>query len=261
MGETEVTQAQFEYVMGTNPAYFRCGYSSNTNVNSYANKVNATSALPVETVNWYDAITYCNKLSLKENKMPCYSVKYANGEEVHWEDIAYDAIPTSSSPSDTLTRWNNAYCDFSKNGYRLPTDSEWEYAARGGTQTHNYLYAGSSDVCAVAWYSGNNNTSTTCTNPGSGIYGTKPVKQKLKNELDLYDMSGNVYEWTWSGNNDAFPADTPSNAVQASGSLRVSRGGTWNDYESNCRVSFRYDDFPYDRYNIIGFRVAASIVP
>jgi formylglycine-generating enzyme required for sulfatase activity len=238
--------------MGTNPAYFGC---SNNDDNSYAKKGGPTSALPVENVNWYGAITYCNKLSLLEGKMPCYSVKYANSEEVHWEDIVYSAIPTSSSPSDTLTRWDNAYCDFSKDGYRLPTDSEWEYAARGKNGADNYTYAGSDDICDVAWYWYNTN-STSCT--VNGYYGTNPVATKDPNNLGLCDMSGNVQEWTWSGNEDTFPAATLPNAVQASGSARVLRGGRWNGSESYCRVSYRGYSSPDHRTGTLGFRVVCK---
>jgi formylglycine-generating enzyme required for sulfatase activity len=252
MSKTEVTQAQFEYVMGKNESYFGCGNNDN---NSYAKKGNATSALPVETVNWYGAITYCNKLSLKENKTPCYSVKDAQSNEIDWEGSV--TIPTSSD-----SYWNAAYCDFSKDGYRLPTDSEWEYAARGKNGADTYTYAGSDDICAVAWYSGNNNTTSDCAKPCESVYGPKPVKMKTANNLDLCDMSGNVWEWTWSGDSDVFPAATPSNAVQASSPYCGLRGGRWDVGESNCRVSDRFNDVdPSDWYSDIGFRVAASIVP
>ncbi|MDR0686512.1 MAG: formylglycine-generating enzyme family protein, partial [Dysgonamonadaceae bacterium] len=176
-------------------------------------------------------------------------------------DIAYDAIPTSSSPSDTLTRWNDAYCDFSKNGYRLPTDSEWEYAARGKNGANTYTYAGSSNICDVAWY-WYNTYGTNCT--VNGYYGTNPVAKKTANNLDLCDMSGNVYEWCWNWHNESgdFPKDTPTGNVQSSGgSFRVYRGGYWGNYsfESDCRVSYRgYNNKPNNRNNNIGFRVACK---
>ncbi|MDR0685944.1 MAG: formylglycine-generating enzyme family protein, partial [Dysgonamonadaceae bacterium] len=256
MGETEVTQAQFEYVMGENPSDFRCG--GNDNAKTYANKGNATSDLPVETVNWYHAIAYCNKLSIREGKQPCYAVYGISA----WVELDYGNIPTSDN-SD----WNAATCDFSKDGYRLPTESEWEYAARGGKNpTTTYLYAGAGSgnnadnaaLCTVAWFSGNNETNTTCNGTASDIYGAKPVKKKTANDLGLHDMSGNVYEWTWSGNSDAFPAATPSNAVQVSGLNRVYRGGNWNVNESSCRVSYGSHSSKHYRNDKIGFRVACK---
>jgi formylglycine-generating enzyme required for sulfatase activity len=254
MSKTEVTQAQFEYVMGTNPSYFKCG---NNDDNSYAKKGGPTSALPVEYVSWYDAITYCNKLSIREGRDICYTIDNGNVHLTTREDWEGSVtIPTSDNDD-----WNAVKCDFSKNGYRLPTDSEWEYAARGKNGADNYTYAGSNDICAVAWYFGNNNANTTCTNPGSGIHGTKPVAMKTANNLDLCDMSGNVFEWCWNWYNESgdFPKDTPTGKVQSSGgSDRVLRGGCWNYSESYCRVSNRNYAYPYTRNSGVGIRVVCK---
>jgi sulfatase modifying factor 1 len=130
--------------------------------------------LPVENVTWYDVVEYCNRLSGREGLTPCYSGSGAN-----------------------IT------CDFSANGYRLPTEAEWEYAARGGTRSKGFNYAGGNPAGKVGWNRDNSGN------------GTHPVGQKTPNELGLYDMSGNVGEWCWDwyGYYDAAPATDPGGAA------------------------------------------------
>jgi formylglycine-generating enzyme required for sulfatase activity len=258
MSETPITQAQFDYVMEINPAYFQC-----SNNPDYA----PSSAKPVEMVSWYGAITYCNKLSLKEGKTPCYSVKVGSTTEVNWENITYAEIPDNSSAD---ADWDAATCNFSANGYRLPTEWEWEYAARGGTGNAHPVFSGSNyiggynvteaydELCRVAWFEYNNNMSLCGT---LGIYGTKDVKMKGVNFFSLYDMNGNVWEWCWNWSNDGSgtPFGTPTGTVASSGSdNRVLRGGDWNDDISNCRVSDRYGTYPYNGDIDYGFRVVCK---
>ena len=219
----EVTRGEFKEVMGTDPstadAYDKAG-----------NELTGDAVLknPVNDVNWYDAIAYCNKLSLKENLTPCYSVSGVTD----WENLAYSSIPTESD-----TNWDALTYDKEANGYRLPTEAEWEWLARGG---ENYFYAGSNTIDDVAWYE--KNTSDT---------GTREVKTKKANGYGLYDMSGNVREWCYDWYDDWYGT--------SSGSTRVYRGGFWGRSDYGCQVSYPGGGMiPNFRKPSHGFRVVCS---
>ena len=130
--------------------------------------------------------------------------------------------------------------------FRLPTEAEWEYAARGGKKSRGYQYSGSSNISDVAWYDGNSGRKT------------RPVGTKQANELGIYDMSGNVYEWCqdWYGSYVSSPQTNPTGAV--SGSRRVYRGGSWGSNARYCRSSFRHFDTPDNRSYYLGLRLVLS---
>jgi len=174
---------------------------------------------PVEDVSWQDAVEYCNWCSQQEGLTPAYSI---------WG--------------------NNITCDFGVNGYRLPTEAEWEYAARGGIRSQGYKYSGSDDLGTVAWYKENS---------GGRI---QPVGQKQPNELELYDMSGNVWEWCWDWYDKSYytSSDADNPAGLRSGLFHVIRGGDRGAYSGNLRLSVRLDYTISSVITTIGFRLVRT---
>jgi formylglycine-generating enzyme required for sulfatase activity len=144
--------------------------------------------------------------------------------------------------------WYDANEYAKKVGKRLPTEAEWEYAARGGSKSKGYTYSGSNDIDAVGWYIRNSNSKT------------HPVAQKQPNELGLYDMSGNVWEWCSDWYSDSYYRSSPKNDPQGpnSGVFRVLRGGNWYYYDNGCRVADRSWLAPDYRSSYNGFRLVLS---
>jgi len=223
----EVTRGEFKALMGEDPSTADAYDKDGNKLTGEAVQNN-----PVNNVNWYAAIAYCNKLSIKESLDCAYTVSGISD----WENLAYSDIPTSSD-SD----WNAATCDFEVNGYRLPTEAEWEWLARGG---QNYTYAGSDTVDDVAWYQGNTNNT-----------GSRDVKTKAANGYGLYDMSGNVYEWCWDWHG-SISSSTAASGV-SSGDFREQRGGSWYD-TTFCNVFSRGTGYPFYSNGGCGFRLVRN---
>ncbi len=176
-----------------------------------------------------------------------------------WEMVMGDTpsrFEGDRRPVERIT-WNDAQAfikklnAFTQRQYRLPTEAEWEYAARGGRLSRGHQYSGSDKLKEVGWYSDNSHQET------------KPVGLKDANELDIYDMSGNVWEWVeddWHGSYKGAPEDESAwiNAGNR-GSPRVLRGGGWTSYALYCRVAYRYSYGPDTRTDDVGFRLALSL--
>lgn len=184
-----------------------------------------------------------------------YDEEWKKKEGIDWRyNSSQELIGGNSQHPVVHISWNDAqaYCRWlsKKTGkrYRLPSESEWEYAARGGNKSRGYKYAGSNSIGDVAWYDDNS---------GGKIHS---VAQKQSNELGLYDMSGNVWEWCkdkWHSNYTGAPTNG-SAWTSGSPSYPVLRGGSWVDYAKDCRSAFRFAGSPDSSYIYFGFRLALS---
>lgn len=202
MSNTEVTQELYESIMGVNPS------------------IHMNNKYPVENISWYDAVYFCNKLSEKKGKTPVYEV---NGST----DVKkWNYIPHKGNTLGEVN-WNTE-----ANGFRLPTEKEWVYAARCGSL---YLYSGSDKIDEVGWYKGSSKKNY-----------VHPVAKKKCNGFGLYDMTGNVHEWCW-------------NSDLSNDKYRYYRGGSYSSGTDSCLLSYRNCCNASDRYKNLGFRIVCSI--
>ena len=235
MGKFPVTQAQYEEVMGSNPSHFQSAENS--------------GSLPVETVRWFEAIVFCNKLSMLEDLTPAYVI---DGKT---DPSQWGAVPTSTS-HENYELWNTVQVVSGSTGYRLPTEAQWEYAARAGTTTAfnwgtntinetqaNYR---ASHVDANNLTAGTNRNTTT-------VQGTF-----TPNAWWLYDMHGNVFEWCWdwyTGSYDNAGGSNDPMGPDSSEHYRVIRAGSWLSQSGPLRSAFRGSARPTRQFDYLGFRV------
>jgi len=223
LGIHEVTQAEYKAVVGENPSYFSAGGDGSSAVQDQK-----TDRFPVESVSWLDAVKFCNALSKREGKRLVYSIQGENGSQTTVDEDA--------------------------NGYRLPTEAEWEYACRAGTTSP--FHFGKTLNGREANVDGNYPYGTSTKGPY--LDRSTRVGSFGANGFGLYDMHGNVWEWCWDwyGDYDRGSKRDPDGAEVGSG--RVNRGGSWSSFPRYCRSAYRGWNDPSSRFSVLGFRVASS---
>ena len=219
IGETEVTQELWQAVMGNNPSNFKDAKN------------------PVEQVNWYECIAFCNELTKKVAGL-------GESECLYYSDAGYTNVYTKEDAGAKKEVY--LYTAMNKKGFRLPTEAEWEWAAKGGKE---YKWAGTEEADKLkdyAWYSANSNNQT------------HEVKKQTANGYGLYDMSGNVWEWCWDWYSNSTPTggQDPTGPA-ASGGDRVRRGGSWSVNAGNAARAYRGYDDPDGRYDDLGLRLVS----
>ncbi len=230
MSKNLVTQELFETVMGYNPA----------TSNSLSSFQENESLLAVNNVSWYEAIVFCNKLSSILGLRPCYKISESTNPDT-WGEI----------PSTSNVLWNSVVWNTDADGFRLPTEAEWEFAARGGNvdaSAWNFSYAGSNSIDEVAWFKDTSN---------SNVHQVGLLKPS---SCGVYDMSGNVYEWCWDWFSRIDVGSETNPSGPKTGTNRVRRGGSWLNYARSCTVTYRNCDSPETVYSNIGFRLARSSI-
>jgi formylglycine-generating enzyme required for sulfatase activity len=180
-----------------------------------------TARLPVERISWYEGLSFCNALSLLLGLTPCYGIA-----------------------EDNVVEWDRR-CD----GFRLPTEAEWEFLCRAGSASVYHSGDREGDLAAAGWYEANSSD------------GPMPVGQLQPNAWGLFDMHGNVWEWCWDWSGPYVVEDQVNPEGPSIGQARVLRGGSWRRSMHHCRSATRYDSTPENRGRSLGLRVLRTLHP
>ena len=200
---------------------------------------------PISGVNWYEAVIFCNRLSMKYGYEPCYTLNGETDPSLWGNEIPY--FTESDGNVGDMTAWNAIQCNFNANGYRLPTKVEWAFAARGGTKSNHTKFSGSDNVDEVGWTEENTKE-------------RQQVATKKSNELGIYDMSGNVWEWCWD-RNVFYSSESEYNPTRSAevAWYRVIRGGGWGTPAEYSEITYYSTDEPDVQSWYYGFRLCRSI--
>jgi len=234
IGRYPVTQSLWKQVMKNNPSEFK------------------GENRPVEQVNWVECVLFCNTLSALEGLRPVYSTPVGI-ERLFMQTGESNPAITDTEVDQMALQIKQ---DLDANGYRLPTEAEWEYAAKGVSARNNvrqntvrFRYSGSDELNQVAWFRDNSRAKT------------QPAGQKEANSFGLYDMSGNVWEWVWDWYQEDYYKDSPARNPSGpkTGTAKINRGGSWRNGKESLHCSFRFRNSPSLRYDDLGFRLARTI--
>ncbi len=239
ISETEVTQELYEAVMGKNP-------SQNKNFSSELLNGEIEKLHPVDSVSWHEAIAFCNKLTkLTEGGVDTEYVYYSNNELTKWYTIEDAHFKNKNGVLEPKA----VFADWKKTGFRLPTEAEWEWAARCG---ENYKHSGSDNLDEVGWYD--------WIGQDKNKRKSHQVKMKKPNLFGLYDMSGNVYEWCWDFYAENYYTEKEKDFGYDpkgidNGWYHSVRGGCWYLNKRACEITLRNYNRPYPGNNMLGIRL------
>jgi formylglycine-generating enzyme required for sulfatase activity len=239
MGKYVVTQEQYYAVMSVNPSYFNGMPVKGDYFDRHTPSGEVQVKRPVEQVSWFDAIVFCNRLSTLEGRTPVYSIEGST------DTAAWGEVPDLDT-HENFAVWNAVSMNTNANGYRLPTEAEWEYACRAGTTTAYSFGDTAAQLDEHSWFAGNSGNKT------------HQVGLKLPNAFGLYDMYGNVWEhvWDWHGVYTSTAKTDPRGPE--SGTPRVGRGGSWSISAARLHSAQRDQSYPSVRSDSLGFRIVRA---